>query len=97
MKKHFSTLPASFTAAAIATIVFTAGEHYAFAAVSTARHLLRYIAFVVIASSGWMIRRLVAALVQASGTSSKLGLQPSRSADISALSMFLNLHPFHYS
>ncbi len=77
MKKYFSIIPASFTAPTIATVVFTTGEHYAFAAVSTARDLLRYIAFVVIASSGWMIRWLVAAFVQASGTTSKLGLQPS--------------------
>ncbi len=77
MKKYVSILPASFTAAAIVTIVFTAGEHYAFAAASTARDLLRYIAFVVIASSGRMIRRLVAAVVKASGTTSMLGLQPS--------------------
>ncbi len=80
MKKYFSILPASFAAATIASVVFTAGEHYAFAAVSTARDLLRYIAFVVIASSGWMIRWLVAAFVKASGITSKLGLQPSMRA-----------------
>ena len=77
MRMYFSVLPTSFAVAAIATVVFTASEKFGSAAAAAARDLLRYFAFVVFASSGWMIRRLVAALINASGTAAMLAPQPS--------------------